>query len=56
MPKSKIRKKFYMVTRNKKNLGVFPFTEEGNKEARKYAKSLEKAGKSGKKDITVEEG
>lgn len=46
MKKTKVRKKYYMVVSNKKNLGVFPFSEKGKEKADKYMAGLKKKSKS----------
>lgn len=46
MKKSKIRKKYYMIVSNKKNLGVFPFSKEGREDAETYMARLKKKSKS----------
>ena len=46
MPKTKNRKKFYMIKSGERNFGAFPLTKEGKEKAEKYIKLLKKTSKA----------
>jgi len=45
MPKTKNRKKFYVIKAGERNFGAFPMTKEGKIDAEKYIKKLNKTSK-----------